>query len=71
MRRYWDFRKHLSSGPGQGSLRLQADEVTVQFARGGQTHLAGYLLLALFAIFGGDVQELGNFLAAEVDADQR
>ena len=27
--------------------------------------------LALLAVFGGDVEELGDFLAAEVDADQR
>ena len=53
-----------------GCLRLQAHEVAVEFARTGETHFPRYLLLALLAVFGGDVEELGDFLVAEVDADQ-
>ena len=53
-----------------GGLRLQAREVGVEFARCVEAHFPRYLLLALLAVFRGDVEELGDFLVAEVDADQ-
>ena len=53
-----------------GGLRLQAREVGVAFARTCVSYFPRYLLLALLAVFRGDVEELGDFLVAEVEADQ-